>query len=151
MKLHLLTGTSGARHRKKRVGRGMGSGTGKTCGRGHKGQMARKGHKHKLGFEGGQMRLVRRIPKRGFHNPTRKVYVPVNVGDLSCFDNGAEVTSSVLKASGLVKGRSDGVKILGFGELNRELVVKVRSFSASARAKIEAAGGTCEVVEDQAE
>lgn len=147
MNLHTLMNTKGARHRKIRPGRGMGSGKGKTCGRGHKGQMARKGHKHKPGFEGGQMRLVRRIPKRGFHNLTRKMYVPVNVGELSRFDDGFEVTSAVLKAGGLAKGHADGIKILGRGQLDKKLIVKVRAFSASARAKIEAAGGVCEVVE----
>lgn len=146
MDLHSLHNTRGARHKRIRVGRGMGSGKGKTCGRGHKGQMARKGHKHKPGFEGGQMRLVRRLPKRGFHNPTHKVYMPVNVSDLSRFDEGTEVTSSVLKAGGLAKGAADGIKILGFGELDKKLIVKVQAFSPSARTKIEAAGGVCEVV-----
>lgn len=131
-----------------RVGRGMGSGKGKTCGRGHKGQMARKGHKHKLGFEGGQMRLVRRLPKLG-HIPVKTVYVPVNVSDLSRFDDGTEITSSFLKASGLAKNAKDGIKILGHGKLDKKLVVKARAFSASAKAKIEAAGGTCEVVNNR--
>ena len=126
----------------------MGSGKGKTCGKGHKGQMARKGHKHKPGFEGGQMRLVRRVPKRGFTNPTRKDFVPVNVGDLSRFEDGSEVTASVLRVAGLVKGRCYGVKLLGNGDIDRKLTVKVRAFSESARAKIEAAGGVCEAVAD---
>jgi large subunit ribosomal protein L15 len=129
-----------------RVGRGSGSGMGKTAGRGHKGQMARKGHKHKIGFEGGQMRLVRRIPKRGFTNPVRRSYLPVSVGDLSRFDENTEVTVGVLRNCGLVKGCVDGVKILGGGELAKKLIVKVQAFSQSARAKIEAAGGSCEVV-----
>jgi large subunit ribosomal protein L15 len=110
--------------------------------------MSRKGHKHKAGFEGGQMRLVRRIPKRGFKNPTKNIYIPVNVGDLSRLESGAEVTVAVLRASGLVKGTGTLVKILGGGELSKKLAVKAAAFSASARSKIEAAGGTCEVVKD---
>ena len=124
----------------------MGSGTGKTCGRGHKGQMARKGHKRKPGFEGGQMRLLRRLPQRGFNNRTRTVYVPVNVGALSRFDDGTEVDVAMLKRMGLAHGVRDGVKILGQGELNKKLTIKAQAFSASARKKVEAAGGTCEVV-----
>lgn len=146
MNLHTLSVKPGAKHRRKRVGRGMGSGLGKTCGRGHKGQMSRKGHKHKSGFEGGQMRLVRRIPKRGFKNPTRCEYVPVNVGDLAGFADGTEVTRQALQASGLAKGAGSGVKLLGRGELTCKLTIKVEAVSASARAKIEAAGGTCEIV-----
>lgn len=146
MKLHSLKNTPGARQPRKRVGRGMGSGLGKTSGAGHKGQMARSGHKHKLGFEGGQMRLIRRIPKRGFKNPTSVVYVPVNVGDLDRFDDGAVVTTDALAAAGLVKARLDGVKILGDGDLKKKLTVRARAFSRSAREKIEAAGGTCEIV-----
>jgi large subunit ribosomal protein L15 len=126
----------------------MGSGLGKTCGKGHKGQMARKGNKHKAGFEGGQMRLVRRIPKRGTNNKPISEYLPVNVGELSCFDNGAEITAAVLKSKGLAKGPTDGIKILGRGELDKKLTVKAQAFSATGRAKIEAAGGTCEVVRD---
>lgn len=130
-----------------RVGRGMSSGKGKTCGRGHKGQMARTGHKHKPGFEGGQMRLIRRLPKLG-NIPVQKTYVPVNVFDLARFDDGTEVTSSILKSSGLAKGGSDGIKILGRGELKKKLIVKAQAFSASARNKIEAVGGVCKVVRD---
>lgn len=148
MDLQTLKNTKGATRKRKRIGRGPGSGTGKTSGKGHKGQMARKGHKHKLGFEGGQMRLVRRIPKRGFTNPTAITYIPVNVSQLSCFDSGTEVTSAVLKKSGLAKGGSCGIKILGRGEIDKKLTVKVRAFSSSAKAKIEAAGGSCEVVLD---
>jgi large subunit ribosomal protein L15 len=148
MKLHSLTGTPGSAHRKMRVARGRASGKGKTAGRGHKGQMSRKGHKHKAGFEGGQMRLVRRIPKRGFTSGTKTIFIPVNVGDLSRFDNGTEVTVSVLKACGLAKGSGNAVKILGDGELSKKLVVKATAFSANARVKIEAAGGACEVVRD---
>ncbi len=148
MNLHTLKNTPGARKNRKRVGRGMGSGTGKTSGRGHKGQMARKGATHKPGFEGGQMRLVRRIPKRGFTNPTRIEYVPVNVCDLERFDAGTDVTLAVLKDARLMNGPADGVKILGRGEITKKLTVKAHAFSASARSKIEAAGGTCEVATD---
>ena len=148
MKLHSLSNTPGARRKRMRVGRGMGSGKGKTCGRGHKGQMARKGGKHKPGFEGGQMRLVRRIPKRGFRNPVGKIYVAVNVAQLSKFDDGAEVDSALMKKVGLARGRCTGIKILGQGELDRKLTVSAAAFSAAARAKIEAAGGVCQVVRD---
>jgi len=148
MDLHSLETTPGARRAAKRVGRGMGSGSGKTCGRGHKGQMARKGHKHKAGFEGGQMPLVRRLPKRGFKNPSRKTYLPVNVGDLDRFEDGTEVTLALLGQCGLAGGRSDGVKVLGNGEIGKKLVVKASAFSAAAKAKIEAAGGSCEIAKD---
>ena len=145
MDLHSLSNTKGARSSRVRLGRGLGS-KGKTCGKGHKGQMARKGNKHKPGFEGGQMPLIRRLPKRGFHNPTRKELLPVNVSDLALFEDGAEVTMVALRESGLAKGVADGIKILGRGELNKKLNVKASSFSATAKAKIEAAGGSCEVV-----
>ncbi len=146
MNLHSLTNTEGARHRRKRVGRGMASGLGKTSGKGHKGQMARKGNKHKLAFEGGQMPLIRRIPKRGFKNPCRTEYVGVNLCNLDCFEDGAEVTIEMLKRAGLANGQYDGVKVLGRGEISKKLTVKVNAFSASAREKIEAVGGVCEVV-----
>jgi len=146
--LHTLKTAPGSRKSHRRIGRGIGSGRGKTSGGGHKGQMARKGHKHKVAFEGGQIRLVRRLPKRGFHNPVRKYFLPVNVGDLERFEDGAEVTASLLRQSGLARGTADGVKILGVGELSRKLMVKAQAFSAGARAKIEAAGGTCEVVKN---
>ena len=146
MKLHGLANERGSRRRRTRVGRGQGSGKGKTCGAGHKGQMARKGHKRKLGFEGGQMRLIRRIPKRGFTSPLRRDYLPVNVSDLARFEYGTEVTVALLKSCGLARGRFDGIKILGRGDLDRKLTVKVQALSASARAKIESAGGACEVV-----
>ena len=146
MNLHSLANTAGARRPRMRVGRGPASGKGKTCGRGHKGQMARSGHKHKPGFEGGQMRLSRRLPKRGFHSLDPRSYVPVNVGALSALADGAEVTLGSLTEAGLVKGASDGVKILGGGDLSKKLIVRVQAFSRSARAKIEAAGGACEVV-----
>lgn len=146
MDLHTLNSTDGARHRRKRVGRGRASGVGKTCGKGHKGQMARKGNKHKLGFEGGQMPLIRRLPKRGFKNPARRTLLPVNLGTLDRFEDGAEVTNATLRQAGLANGRYDGIKILGHGDISKKLMVKVQAFSASARAKIEAAGGACEVV-----
>jgi large subunit ribosomal protein L15 len=145
MKLHELTNTPGSTHRRKRLGRGMGSGLGKTSGKGHKGQMARKGHKHKIGFEGGQMPLIRRIPKRGFTNPTRKIFAPVNLSDLDRFQEGDVVTVEILKAVGYANGQCDGIKILGDGTLSKKLTVKADAFSKSAREKIEAAGGVCEV------
>lgn len=146
MDLHSLTNTEGSRHRIMRVGRGRGSGKGKTCGRGTKGQMSRSGHKHKPTFEGGQMRLVRRLPKRGFKNPCATEYLPVNVASLNAFEDGSEVTAETLRAAGLAKGTIDRVKILGRGDLEHKLTVKAHAFSASARQKIEAAGGTCEVI-----
>jgi len=124
----------------------MSSGLGKTSGRGHKGQYARSGHKHKLGFEGGQMRLIRRIPKRGFKNVTRKEYLPVNVSALEIFGVGTEVTPELIRANGLANGAGDGIKILGKGVISRKLTVKANAFSEDAKAKIEAAGGTCEIV-----
>ncbi|MEI7879567.1 MAG: 50S ribosomal protein L15 [bacterium] len=146
MNLHSLKNTTGAKSSRKRLGRGMASGLGKTSGRGHKGQFARSGHKHKLGFEGGQMRLIRRIPKRGFTNISRKEFLPVNVAALNVFDIGAEVTPDLMKAKGLANGLADGIKILGNGSITRKLTVKAQAFSAEAKAKIEAAGGTCEIV-----
>jgi large subunit ribosomal protein L15 len=131
-----------------RVARGRASGKGKTAGRGHKGQMSRKGHKRKLGFEGGQMRLVRRLPKRGFTNPTSEYLAPVNVASLGKFKDGDEVTLATLRLNRIVKGPADGVKILGDGELKKKLVVKANAFSATARQKIEAAGGSCEIVKN---
>lgn len=146
MDLNSLKNNAGAKHRRMRVGRGTGSGKGKTCGRGHKGQLARKGHKHKGGFEGGQMKLIRRIPKRGFKSMELLGYLAVNLSDLVSFDEGTEVTEPVLRASGLAKGIYKGIKVLGGGEIKKKLTVKVQAFSASAKAKIEAAGGVCEVV-----
>ncbi len=148
MKLHELKVTPGARSARRRVGRGESSGMGKTSGRGHKGQMARKGHKHKAGFEGGQMPLLRRLPKRGFNNFTRQTWAPVNVGSLERFDNGAEVTDETLRECGVVRGRWNGIKILANGDLTRKLTVKAHAFSAAARSKIEAVGGTCQVIAD---
>lgn len=142
MDLSSLKNTPGARKNRKRVGRGPGSGHGKTSGRGHKGQMARKGHKHKLGFEGGQMPLVRRLPKRGFKNPNRVEWQTVNVTTLNCFDADTEVTPIELLRAGLIRANRGGVKILGNGDLEKKLTVRADAFSATAKAKIEAAGGT---------
>lgn len=146
MNLHSLKSTPGARKPRMRVGRGESSGKGRTAGKGNKGQMSRSGHKHKPTFEGGQMRLVRRIPKMGFTNPAHKQFIPVNVGDLAQFEAGTEVTPVMLRAVGLAKGNGFGVKILGDGDLTVKLTVKANAFSAGAKAKIEAAGGACEVV-----
>ena len=143
MDLSSLTNTPGARKRAKRVGRGCGSGMGKTCTRGHKGQNARKGHKQKLGFEGGQMPLVRRLPKRGFNNfKFRTAFFAVNVSTLEkLFSAGDEITVETLAAKGLSDNKRPAVKILGDGELTKKFTVKVPC-SASAKAKIEAAGGS---------
>lgn len=150
MRLHDLKPRPGAKHRRKRLGQGESSGRGKTAGRGGKGQTARSGSSIRIGFEGGQMPLIRRIPKRGFNNArfgTR--YLPVNIEALNSFDNGARVDEAALRQAGLVNGRGDGVKVLGDGELNKQLTVVVHAFSASAKSKIEAKGGKCEVVGDK--
>lgn len=128
-----------------RRGRGHGSGNGKTAGKGHKGQKARSGAP-RPGFEGGQMPLYRRIPKRGFTNRNRKEFVTINISTLERFDNGAEVTVDTLIESGIVKNPKDGIKILANGELTKKLNVKANAFSASAKEKIEALGGSCEVI-----
>jgi len=143
MELNNLTNTPGARHRRKRVGRGCGSGMGKTSTRGHKGQAARKGHKQKLGFEGGQMPLVRRLPKRGFNNAAFNAKaLGVNLADLEKkFESGAEITVDSLAKAGFSDNKRPKVKILGTGALTKKFTVKVPC-SASAKAKIEAAGGT---------
>ena len=146
MNLHDLTVTPGSKHRRIRVGRGEGGGHGKTCGRGNKGQMSRKGHKHKLGFEGGQMRLLRRIPKRGFHNHTRVEFTGINVRELARFEDGSEVTLAAMRTSGLIGGMATRIKVLGTGDLTRKLTVEAHAFSASARQKIEQAGGSCRIV-----
>lgn len=146
MDLSSLKNVVGARKPRKRVGRGRASGMGKTSTRGHKGQNARKGHKGKLGFEGGQMPLMRRLPKRGFTNFTRVNYSPVNVSSLERFENGTEVTLDLLHACGLFANKFDGVKVLGNGDLTKKLIVKVNGVSATAKAKIEAAGGSVEIV-----
>ena len=143
MDLSNLTNTPGARHRRKRVGRGCGSGMGKTSTRGHKGQAARKGHKQKLQFEGGQMPLVRRLPKRGFNNAAFNAKaLGVNVADLERkFESGAEITVETLAKAGFSDNKRPKVKILGTGEVTKKFTVKVPC-SASAKAKIEKAGGT---------
>ena len=143
MELNNLTNTPGARHRRKRVGRGCGSGMGKTSTRGHKGQAARKGHKQKLGFEGGQMPLVRRIPKRGFNNAAFNAKaLGVNLADLEKkFESGAEITVETLAKAGFSDNKRPKVKILGTGEVTKKFTVKVPC-SASAKAKIEKAGGS---------
>jgi len=129
-----------------RKGRGTGSGLGKTAGRGHKGYKARSGSGTRPGFEGGQMPLVRRIPKRGFTNPFSKVYSLVNLKDLDRFEEGTVVTPELLKEEGLIKKLNDGVKILGDGELTKKLTVQAHKFSKSAKEKIEALGGKAEVI-----
>jgi large subunit ribosomal protein L15 len=147
MRLHDLKPRPGAKHRVKRLGQGESSGHGKTSGRGGKGQTARSGSSIRIGFEGGQMPLIRRIPKRGFNNARfTKRFVAVNVGELNQFDDGARVDETALRAVGLANGRAEGVKILGDGELSKKLTVSAHAFSASARSKIEGKGGACEVV-----
>ena len=146
MKLNQLTATPGATKERKRIGRGYGSGNGKTAGKGHKGQKARAGHGQQPGFEGGQMPLQRRIPKRGFNNIFAKKIVSINVGALECFENGAVVDTQALIDAGLVKTVCDGVKIQSNGKLSKSLTVKVNAFSAAAKEKIEAAGGKAEVI-----
>lgn len=146
MKLHELKPAEGSRKARKRVGRGIGSGHGKTAGRGHKGQKARSGGGVPIGFEGGQMPLYRRLPKRGFKNPTRKEYAIVNLETLNRFEDGAVITPEFLKEQGVVKNLKDGLKILGDGELKVKLTVKAHKFSQSALSKIEAAGGKTEVI-----
>ncbi len=149
MDLSSLTNTPGARKASKRVGRGRASGHGKTSTRGVKGQGSRKGHKQKLGFEGGQMPLMRRMPKRGFKNPNRMPFYPVNLSLLDeYFADGAVVDTDVMVAAGIGFSAKNfaGVKILARGEITKKLTVKAAAFSDAAKAKIEAAGGTCETV-----
>lgn len=147
MRLHDLKPRPGAKHRRKRLGQGESSGHGKTSGRGGKGQTARSGSSIRIGFEGGQMPLIRRIPKRGFNNARHGTFfLPVNLESLNRFDDGARVDETILRDAGLANGKSDGVKILGSGELTKKLTVRAHAFSASARTKIEAKGGTCEIV-----
>ncbi len=136
----------GSRHRKVRVGRGIGSKLGKTAGRGNKGQKSRKGYSRRAGFEGGQMPLHRRIPKRGFHNPFPRDLAVVNVESLSAFAAGETVTPELLRARGLIHGEADGVKILGDGNLKVGLTVRAHAFSKSAQEKITGAGGKVEVL-----
>ncbi|MBQ5562209.1 MAG: 50S ribosomal protein L15 [Clostridia bacterium] len=146
MNLHELSPAEGATKSSKRIGRGHGSGWGKTAGKGHKGQKARSGGSIRPGFEGGQMPLQRRIPKRGFNNIFAKSIIAVNVSALEAFEDGAEVTVEALYQKGIVKKACDGIKILGNGSLSKKLTVKVNAFSESAKQKIEAAGGKAEVI-----
>ena len=146
MKLHELSPAPGSNKSSFRKGRGAGSGNGKTAGKGHKGQNARSGGGVRPGFEGGQMPLYRRLPKRGFNNIFAKQYVTINVSDLERFENGTEVTAELLKETGVVSKTLDGIKILGRGELTKNLTVKVAKFTASASEKIEKAGGKAEVI-----
>lgn len=147
MKLHELSPVEGSKKDSKRIGRGHGSGQGKTAGKGHKGQKARAGKGMRLGFEGGQMPLQRRVPKRGFNNIFAKTVVSVNLGTLnSKFEDGAVVDVKALTDAGIVKNSFDAVKILGNGTLDKKLTVKVSAFSESAKSKIEAAGGKAEVI-----
>ena len=146
MKLNTLKINEGSKKIAKRVGRGTSSGMGKTSGKGHKGQKARSGYSRKAGFEGGQLPLYRRLPKRGFTNRNTLEIVGINVSALERFENGAEVTVETLVETGIVKNPRDGVKILGNGELTKKLNVKANAFSEGAKAKIEALGGTCEVI-----
>ncbi len=143
MKLHELSPAPGSRHKKKRVGRGPGSGLGKTAGRGHKGQRSRSGYSQRIGFEGGQMPLIRRVPKRGFTNIFRKEYSVVNLDRLA--ELGADITPEVLVEKGLAR-KGMPIKVLGRGEVSKKLNVTAHKFSKTAREKIEAAGGKCEVV-----
>ena len=146
MNLSELKSPAGSNKNKKRVGRGIGSGHGKTSTRGHKGQKARSGGGIRPGFEGGQMPLQRRIPKRGFNNIFRKEYVIINVKDLNRFEDGTEVTPEVLLQAGLIKSLKEKVKILGDGELDKKLVLKVNKVSQQAQEKVTAKGGKVEVI-----
>jgi large subunit ribosomal protein L15 len=146
MKLHELSPAEGSKKTAKRIGRGHGSGWGKTAGKGHKGQKARAGKGMRVGFEGGQMPLQRRIPKRGFNNIFRKYVVAINVGTLNKFEDGAVVDVAALADKGIVKNSFDSVKILSNGTLTKKLTVKANAFSKGAVAKIEAAGGKTEVI-----
>lgn len=146
MKLHEYRSAEGSRKKRKRVGRGMASGSGKTSGRGHKGQNARSGGGVRLGFEGGQTQLFQRLPKRGFTNINRKEYTIINVEALNRFDNDTEVTPELLFETGVVSKIKSGLKILGNGSLDKKLVVKAHKFSSAAKEAIEAAGGKTEVI-----
>lgn len=147
MRLHDLKPRPGAKHRRKRLGQGESSGLGKTSGRGGKGQSARSGGSIRVGFEGGQMPLIRRVPKRGFNNARHETrYIPVNLQALNQFEDGSKVGIEELKKAGLANGTADGVKILGQGELSRKLTVVAHAFSAGARTKIEEKGGSCEIL-----
>ncbi|MFO7703199.1 MAG: 50S ribosomal protein L15 [Psychroflexus maritimus] len=146
MKLHELKPNAGATHYKKRLGRGNGSGLGKTAGRGHNGQNSRSGGGVRLGFEGGQTPLFKRLPKKGFTNPFRKEFAVVNLSDLNNYDADTEITPELLLKDRIIRKELSGVKILGRGKLEVKLTVKAHKFSASAKEAIEAAGGTVEVI-----
>ncbi len=146
MRLHELRSPEGSRRKPKRKGKGIASGLGKTAGRGHTGQRSRSGGKVRPGFEGGQMPLQQRLPKRGFTNIFKKEIAEVNVQALNRFDSGSEVTPEALKEKGIIKSVRDGVKILGNGDLEKKLTVKANHFSKKAAEKIEAAGGKVEVI-----
>ena len=146
MKLHELKPAEGSRKPRRRVGRGIGSGMGKTSTRGTKGQFSRTGGGTRPGFEGGQMPLYRRLPKRGFKNTFAKKYAEVNVEQLNCFDNGAVVDPAALIEAGILKNVLDGVRVLGNGELTKALTVQAQGVTKSAQQKIEAAGGKAEVI-----
>ena len=146
MKLHELSPAVGSTKEAKRIGRGHGSGNGKTAGKGHKGQKARAGRGIRAGFEGGQMPLQRRVPKRGFNNIFATKFAIVNVSDLEVFEAGAVIDTQALQEKGLVKKAYDGVKVLGNGNLSKAVTVKASAFSESAKSKIEAAGGKAEVI-----
>ena len=147
MKLHTMQPNLGATTTRKRVGRGVGSGLGKTSGKGHKGQNARSGGGVRPGFEGGQLPLFRRLPKRGFSNAKFKnVYAVINLSDLNKFEDGAVVSPEILKEMGLVKKQLDGIKVLGNGKLERKLTVKAHAFSDTAKKQIEELGGKVEVI-----
>ncbi len=146
MKLHELSPAPGSTREVKRIGRGHGSGWGKTAGKGHKGQKARSGGGVRPGFEGGQMPLQRRVPKRGFNNIFATRYATINVAVLNKFEDGATVDAAALKEAGIIKKEFDGVKVLGNGNVEKKLTVKATAFSEAAKAKIEAAGGKAEVI-----
>ena len=146
MKLHELRAPQGATKAPKRKGRGTATGQGKTAGRGMNGQNSRSGGGVRLGFEGGQMPIYRRLPKRGFTNIFAKKYTSINVEDLNKFDNGTEITAEVLKENGVIKKINDGIVVLGRGDLNKKVTIKAKRFSKSAEEKISAAGGKAEVI-----
>ena len=144
MELSNLKPKKGARHAKKRVGRGPASGHGKTAGRGEKGQKSRSGYSSQIGFEGGQMPLHRRLPKRGFTNIFKQEFAVLNLSDLDKFEAGSTVDAAALRKAGVVNGKNKKIKVLGNGEISKKLTVVADAFSAAARTKIEAAGGTCQ-------